>query len=206
MDNISLLTCTFNNNNLTTEMLKTFFKKANMKIPIFIMDNGTIEIFKNKNNFENITIFDNSNYKWTKKYDCPSKTHAESINYALNNVITTDYVILCDNDIIFKKDINILCNEISKYDVIGQISCDNKVPPERLLPYFCIINIRKMKEQQILYNRYIGNGTFDTGCSFLQDIQNNKWNIKNININEYVFHLKGTTLYNKEWKKFYNNT
>ena len=198
LSNYSLMTCTFNNNAMTCGMLLSFktFIKAN--IPLFIIDNGTTELASPfmKKTFH---VFDNSNYKFTKNYPCRSRTHAEAIEYALKHVINTKYVLLCDNDIIFKPKIQLLLNApFEPFDAIGEIGYD-LVPPNRLFPYFCIINVEKLKTENISYNRFIGHGTHDTGCSFLEDIQAANWKIKPIKLDDYIYHLKGGTLHGKNY-------
>lgn len=186
-------------------MIRSFEKNVGLPIDICILDNGTTELCSDimKSQF---TVFDNTNYKFTKSYACRSTTHAKSIDFAFKNFIGYDYVILCDNDVIFKPSAKKLIQEFcnSDYDALGEVGWD-LVPPDRLFPYFCIINLNKFKEQGINYARFIGHGKYDTGCSFYEDIFKLGWKIKKVKINDYIIHLKGATLRNKDYKKWISN-
>lgn len=214
LDDITLLTCTFNNNLLTKCMIMSCYKQLKKEIPIVIMDNGTTELCSSDLK-EMFNVIDNSNYQLTKNYNQISRNHCASIDYAIKNLIHTKYMILCDNDILYNSNITKLIEELNKNDEIdccGEIELHNKLKyPFRLLPFFCIINVDKMKQQNINYfdeNRcmnqldtnFDNNGNWknniikdnkeygDTGSSFLWDIQDKKWNIKNIKINNYIKH------------------
>lgn len=221
IDELTLLTCSFNSNLLTTMMLKSFYKQVNKQIDIVIMDNSTKEFCTNDMK-EVFNVIDNTNYKLTPNYNQVSKNHCASIDYALKNCIKTKYVLLCDCDILFKEKVKELLFSDINDDVIGQIGWDI-TPPNRLFPYFCIINVEKFKQEKLnyfdlkrcmlLYDRN-GNllpnekgairGIYDTGASFYEDIKNT-WKIKNININEYIVHLKGACFRNKNINEWLNN-
>ena len=188
---ISILTCTFNNNLLTVFMLRRLLTILHFPyIPIIIIDNGN-KISADSRMKRCFHVVDNFNNKLTPKYPFPSQNHAASIEYTLYNIINTDYVLLCDNDMKFYPSIINLLNIYDKYDAIGEIGYDS-VPPNRLFPYLCIFNVQKMKRQNIHYfdiNRIIRNGpdvhepitstsghVYDTGYSFLMDIMHNNWN------------------------------
>ena len=202
LNNICLFTCTFNNNELTLNMIQSFKKNVGLPIDICILDNGTTELCSNimKSQF---IVFDNTNNKFTKNYTCRSTAHAKSIEFAFKNFLQYDYVILCDNDIMFKKECKPIIQDFLKsdFDALGEIG-HGTVPPDRLFPYFCIINLKRMKDENIDYARYIGHGEYDTGCSFYQDIVKNEWDIKKIKLDECIIHLHSATLYNKYYKKW----
>ena len=224
IDKLTLLTCSFNSNLLTTMMIKSIFKQLNKEIPVVIMDNSTKE-FCTEDMKTVFTVIDNTNYKLTPNYNQVSKNHCASIDYAFKNYIKTKYVMLCDCDILFKPKIKELLNSNLEYDAIGEISWD-VTPPNRLLPYFCIINVEKFKNEKLNYfdvNRcmklYDKNGKelpneigavkgfFDTGCSFYEDIKNS-WSINQIKLDNYIVHLKGACFRNKnitEWLKSNSN-
>ena len=205
LKNTTLLTCTFNNNLMTKCMLMSFFKQIKQIIPVVIMDNGTKE-FCTDDMKDNFIVIDNTNYKLTPNFNQVSRNHCNSIDYALKNCIKTKYVLLCDNDILFKPTINNLFYEIDNknYDCVGEIG-EDYTPPTRLYPFMCLIDVEKMKQEKINYyddnrilkNPYISN-TYDTGCSFYEDIKT-KWNIKQINLEDYIVHLKNGTY--KGYKK-----
>ena len=202
LDNITLLTVSYNNNLLTTMMIKSCFKQIGRRIPVCIIDTG-----KNQK-------CDNDLKECFDVYDCSdinlksSRQHAFAIDYALKNCIKTKYVMLCDNDILFKPELSTLLlflDTFENLDVIGEIGWDI-TPPDRLFPYFCIINVEKFNNEKMNYydkNRIIKNSKklnkYDTGYSFYEDIKKNKWNIKKIKMKNFIIHLKGCTLQQKNY-------
>ncbi len=196
---LTLLTCNYNTNDLLLTMLKTFFCNIQQLIPIIIVDNSDREPISKlcKTLF---TVIDNTNYQITGNYNQPSKNHSASIDYALKNLIETKYCLLCDTDIIFKGDIDKFIEYRHDYNVIGTIQ-ETGVPPERIVPFCCLIDIKKFKDDNINYydpKRCIKNAVsgiitngyeYDTGASFYEDIKDS-WKIKNItNTSDYYEHI-----------------
>lgn len=213
LDNLTLFTCTFNNNLLTKCMIMSCFKQIGVDLPVVIMDNGTKELCTDDMK-EMFTVIDNSNFKLTKNYKQVSRNHCASIDYVLKNCINTKYVMLCDNDILFKPDIKKLLmflNTFEEIDACGEIELSRR--GYRLFPFFCIINVEKMKSENINYfdskncmnnletnfdkngnwssNKYVSKNIkgLDTGGSFLSEIKNNHWEIKQIKINNFIKHF-----------------
>ena len=107
----------------------------------------------------------------------------------------------------------------------GEIGYD-MTPPDRLLPYFCLINADKMKNDGIRYfdrcriTKYhmrdqMGNELYtdpiynvqDTGYSFYQDVKSHHWKIMDFPISKVCVHYKegsagGNRLY--EWFNKYS--
>ncbi len=200
-ENLTVLTCNFNNSEITLEMLRSLYITIDYPLNVTIMDNSTSKKLNIKyNSFFN--IIDNTNFKLTPNYNQVSKNHSASIDYALKNIIKTDYVLLCDNDVIFKPATKkILTNKLyEQYDIIGEINAD-VTPPERLLPYFCFINLKKVLKYNINYfnndlcipeysfKLFPNFALFDTGYSFLQELRQNNFSIKQIYLNDYVTHF-----------------
>lgn len=214
LDDITLLTCTFNNNMITMCMIMSCFKQLRCSIPVIIIDNGK-NVKCDKSMTEIFDIYDLSNSNLTS-----SSQHAYSIDYALKKLVKTKYVILCDNDILFKPELHKLIKELDTYeeiDCVGEIGWDI-TPPDRLYPYFCIINVEKFNKAHLNYyddKRIIKNcrvlNMYDTGYSFYEDIKKT-WKIKQIKMNNYMIHLHHGSLRNKnprEWlsknKKLWSN-
>ena len=205
LSNITLLTATFNRHDFTLNMLNSFVETVSNEImPIVIIDNSTIFPFPNVKN-ERISIIDNTNFKYTKNYNQPSKNHCSSINFALSQ-INTDYVMLCDNDILFKPSVKQLLKIYNDFDIIGEIGWD-KVPPLRIYPYFCILNLNFIRKNKISYfdekRCMINNGRMDTGSSFYEDCMKTKFRLKKIKVSDYVIHLKNGTLKNRTVNDLY---
>lgn len=210
-ENVTLLTCTYNNNLITKMMLMSFFKQLGFEIPVIIMDNGT-KVFCDEDMTSVFNVIDNHNNKLTGKFDGPSKNHCVSIDYALKNCIKTKYVLLCDNDVLFKPELKTFFQFLDTFeediDCVGEVGWD-RTPPNRLYPYFCIINVEKLKKDKINYfdnKRCIGNwrvrNKYDTGYSFYEDIKKKKWKLIKINMTKYIVHFKGISLHSDRFHSY----
>ena len=211
LKDLTLLTCTFNNNLLTKCMIMSLIKQLGTDIPIVIMDNGTFELCTDEIK-ENFTVIDNSNYKITGNFNQISRNHCASIDYALKNHVKTKYALLCDNDILFKPEVKILIESITDVDCVGEIEKDKTGRPWRVFPFFCIINVEKLKNENINYfdkdrcmneldTSFDEKGNWkgdvrksqkpfgDTGSSFLWDIEKANWGINEIKLNNYILHF-----------------
>lgn len=217
---ITLLTASFNNNLLTTMMIKSFYKQV-CKVETLIIDNSTFQPV-NSDMKELFNVIDNTNQKITGNYNQCSKNHCSSIDYALKKYIKTKWCLLVDNDVLFKPEVKKLLTEFkdNEFDCCGEIGWDD-APPVRLFPYFCLINVEKFINEKLNYfdnDRCIGPGSKeignrgpgtpcwykDTGCSFLEDIQNS-WKIQEIQLSNYIVHMKCTGQNNRDFRKFLNN-
>lgn len=205
LNDITVLTATYNNNILTGMMLKSLYKQLDTDIKISIIDNGT-KIFADNDMKELFDVIDNTNFKLTPNYNQPSRNHCSSIDYAFKNCIKTKYVLLVDNDILFKPSVKQLLENLpDDFDCVGEVGWDS-TPPNRLFPYFCIINLEKFKQDNLNYfdeTRIIKNSRicnkYDTGYSFYEDIKTLNWNIIPIKFKDYIVHLKGAMNNNKNF-------
>lgn len=199
LHDITLLTATFNRHDFTVSMLQSFYSTFKTIPHTIILDNSTEIPFPDiPNNY--ITVVDNTNFKHTPDYHQPSKNHCASLDWILRTGIKTKFCLLCDNDILFKPSSLNLLNDFHNFNAVGEIGYD-RVPPARLYPYFCILDIDFILTNGIRYfdetRCMINNATMDTGCSFYQDMKTHGANIKKIRLSDYVIHLKGGTLHDK---------
>lgn len=203
LSDITILTATFNRHDFTISMIKSFFdvfKIGNIILPQFIvLDNSTSCPFPDTPN-PIIKVIDNTNFKYTCNYNQPSMNHSASIDWAIKNLIHTKYIMLCDNDILFKPNICLLTEKRFSYNLVGEIGWD-RVPPARLYPYWCIIDNAFITQHRLNYfdqhRCMINNATMDTGCSFYEDAVHSNATIYKIKLSDYIIHLKGGTLRNK---------
>ncbi len=202
-------------------MIKSFFKNIGRPNTIVIADNGTwLPIDPSFHKV--VTVVDNTHQKITGDYHQCSKNHCSTIDYILKHKINTEWVLLVDNDILFKPDAKqfITTFDVSTYDAAGEVGWDD-APPCRLYPYFCLINVNKFNHDGINYfdnNRCIGPNSQqvgirgphtpcwyqDTGCSFYEDIQET-WRLCNIQLSNYIVHMKCTGQNNKDYITFLKN-
>ena len=205
MTDFILLTANFNTTELTNTMIRSFRKQYGENIETFVIDNSTTEHFTTT--LKNVSIIDNFKFKNTPNLNCPSKNHCISINYAFS-LIPVDNIILVDSDILFYPSIKKLIENFTfeKYDLCGEIGHD-VLPTNRLFPYLCLINLKKIKEKGIAFFRENGiiKGVKDTGASFLEECEKENLKIKEIKLSDYILHLKGATLNAKNWKEWIEN-
>lgn len=212
---LTLLSANFNQPELTLCMLKSFTKAADLPIPMWIIDNSTQCVLPHYNTTR-FKVIDNTNFKHTPNHRQNSHNHSHSLEYAFS-LIPTRYVLLCDNDVLFKPTIKtVLTTEVGHFDVWGETVIDGDIPPTRLLPYCCIIDLSKKREQHIpyydpqrlmLFHHPGARGHYsymDTGCSFLQDIEHNNWKINRVTISHYIEHLKGISYNGQDYHWWLN--
>lgn len=217
ISDVTLLTVSFNNNVLTTMMIKSFYKQV-CEVETLIIDNGTFQPVSSAMK-KVFNVVDNTNQKITGNYNQCSKNHCSSVDYALKKCIETKWCLLVDNDVLFKPEVKKFLEEFKdeEFDCCGEVGWDD-APPVRLFPYFCLINVEKFRNEKLNYfdnDRCIGPGSKevgkrgpgtpcwykDTGCSFLEDIQNS-WKIQEIRLSDYIVHLKCTGKCNHNYSKF----
>ena len=209
VNNISLLTVSFNNNILTGLMIKSFIKQSGLYIPTVVVDNGTTEpvdiAFKKA-----FTVVDNFQHKLIADEHQNSRNHCVVIDYAIYNHIKTEWCLLVDNDVLFLPTVKKILSLVnsSQYDAYGEIGYD-MTPPNRLYPYFCLINVKRMKTEGIRYydrtritSYYMRDNmgrnmntdqkynVMDTGYSFYEDIKTHHWRILNFPLRYVCKHYK----------------
>lgn len=172
-------------------------KNISQPVTVFIADNSNKSKYVVKT--QDVKIIDNTDKNYTG-----SSGHCKSIESSFN-VIDEDYVILIDNDVLFLKPIDELVNVVvtGEYDICGEIGHD-VFPQDRLFPYFCIINLKKIKDCGIHYYREnsIIKGVADTGASFLIDCKEKNLKIKEIKLKDYIVHLKNGSFGKKDYKEW----
>lgn len=210
LNDLTVLTVSFNNNVLTGMMLKSLHKQLGYLPNVVIVDNGDKKPVDD-NMRTCFTVIDNFQHKLLEDERQPSRNHAAAIDYALKNVIKTDWVLLVDNDVLFKPAVKTYLENFNEteYDYSGTIGWDC-TPPNRLFPYFCLINVKKFRDEKRNYfdrERTIclgmpgkSNGKkynyFDTGYSFYEDVKTT-WRLLNYDFNDACIHLKSGMLANK---------
>lgn len=213
MDNLTIMTVNFN----TPEFIYTLvssYKKYNSwcKEKIYVIDNGCVkDIPEGEYSDFILEDFDKSLYRDLEQYSKNSKEktlasahHAFTIDWFIKNRVKTDYLLLIDSDIIFKRSFE---NELKEfiendYGLMGfertTYSC------HCIAPWACFINVKKMKDLKLNYfdiNRILfvnDNDTHDTGASLFEDFRKNDVKIKSTADNTFYIHLKGGSLNKKK--------
>ena len=188
MNNITLISCSYNTPLVTENMLKSFLN-VHEGVPILISENSTNTETKDILNKANIPYFDNT-----------GGLHAPSVDLLLEKV-ETDYALLVDTDVIFMRSCGDLfesfkTNELS---LMGEIAGDRggKRLHKRVHPWFCFIDVQKIKENKIKFYdvermRSRGEVRYDVGSSFFEDTRKAGLKIANVKAEPYYFkHYEG---------------
>jgi len=188
MDNLTLITCSYNTPQVTENMLKSFLS---------IHPNTKVLISENSTNDETRCIL--------AKYDIPffvnsGGLHGPSVDLLLEKV-KTDYALLVDTDIIFLRSCVPAFEEFKKNSlaIMGEIAGDRggKKLHKRVHPWFCFIDLKKIRENGIKFfdaerMRSRGEIRYDVGSSFFEDIRKAKLLIGNLFGEGYYFkHYEG---------------
>lgn len=208
--NYTLLTFNFNTTELTNNMIRTFlYKHNNFNGKIVVVDNSTIEMYEPFNS--DIKVIDNTkgDYISYKVLDSLPKVHSYnnyasarhcmSIDYALRNLVKTDYVILMDSDTVFTDDILDVIKLAPNYGLIGDLI--HKYGKDYIHPYACIINLKlTAKIPYFDLNRimYVNGSTHDTGASFYEDLTSSGIPIHSVKFTNSIIHLKGGSYDNRK--------
>lgn len=209
MDNLTIMTVNFN----TPEFIFTLvssYKKYNRwcNEKIYVIDNGTVKDIPAGEYADFILEnFDKSLYHDLEKYEKTSKEktlasahHSFTIDWFIKNRVKTDYLLLLDSDIIFKRSFENEFREFveNDYGLYGYERTNYLC--HCIAPWACFINVKKMKEQNLGYfdiNRILyvnDNLTHDTGASLFEDFKKRNVKIKSTADNTFYIHLKGGSL------------
>jgi len=211
LDDCTVLTCTYNKCELVDYMVRSLFKQLGRKLPVVVMNNGG-SVHSPVFNAKLFREVDNRGSKLLgmkpENMSQPSDRHACSIDWALHHAIDSKWVLLADDDVLFKPPVRKLLATIpsgSDYGAVGQVGWD-RTPGDRLLPYFCAFNAYRMRRDGIRYWRpdmcMASKPPVDTGASFNHDISAAGWRILKIELVDFVDHLKNASLRNLDTSKW----
>lgn len=188
MNNITLITCSYNTPDVTANMLKSFIV-LHPECPILISENSTNSETENILKRANIPFICNKH-----------GLHGPSVDLLLNE-IKTKYALLVDTDIIFLKNHDSLLKRFSELDltIMGDIEGDRggKKIHRRVHPWHCFINVENVKKHSIRFydkERMLKKEDiiYDIGSSFLEDIRKLKLKIADFKGNgSYYKHYEG---------------
>ena len=146
LDDLTLITCSYETPEITETMLKSFryANKELSNIKIIVMENSIKSDTRDMLDLNNIPYIKN-----------PTGTHSQSLDTALKMCLTK-YALVVDTDIIFNKPISALLNHcklnnisLGGYKIFYRGGYNLK---PRINPWFMIINIDDMKSNNISYH------------------------------------------------------
>lgn len=221
---INIFIVNFNTTELTNICIRSIIKNCGLKdYSINVFDNSNKQHFATS---YNVNIIDNTKGQLIdleslvlKKLDgrpyqegkYGTYKHCITIQYILDHY---DNVLLFDSDIVLKKRIDFIDDKVISVFGIERRRIDkfNRQVERRAVPFIQYFNTRKMRELNIRYfddSRiycddvpYKTEAIYDTGASFLEDIQK-YMGYKIINQDEYVNHLSGGSWWHidDKWEK-----
>lgn len=187
MDNLTLISCSYNTPMVTENMLKTYL----------LYNNSEILISENSTNEETLKILESGNIPYIRNY---GGLHGPSVDILLDSV-KTDYVLLVDTDVLFHKSCSDIFESFVSMDLclMGEIVGDRggKRLHKRVNPWFCFINAEQVKENGIKFYDEVrmksrNEVRYDVGSSFFEDIKKKSLRIADFNGNgSYYTHFEG---------------
>lgn len=190
MDDLTLITCSYNTPEVTLTMLKSFFKYHG-PTKVLVCDNST--------NDDTSKLLDSNNVKY---FTNKGGVHIKSVDLLFEK-IDTKYALLVDTDIIFLKDNSVLFEKFKEANIslLGEICGDRggKKIHNRVHPWYCYIDVEQVKLNNIsFYNpqKHFSKSDkiYDVGCTFFSDLRDKKLQIGDLNAHvasAYYKHYEG---------------
>lgn len=199
MDELTLITCSYNTPDITLTMLKSWMCIHNRTQRLVICDNST--------NNDTKSLLDEYKVPYISR---PGMSHGDGVNEALK-LCKTKYALLVDTDVIFLKDHSVIFQQFKDMDlaVMGKVEGDRggKSIYNRVNPWHCFIDVEKIKHHNITFfdesrmkASFSTNKIYDIGSTFLEDIKNCNLKIGNVNLeNTHYSHLEGMSWYKNKF-------
>lgn len=173
MDNLTLISCSYNTPVITENMLKSFLS---------IHPKTKVLISENSSNDDTETILKTANIPYIRNV---GGLHGPSVDLLLEKV-ETDYALLVDTDVIFLKSHEEIFKSFVDMDLclMGEIVGDRggKRLHKRVNPWHCFINVKQVKENGIKFFDEVKMKSrdevrYDVGSSFFEEVKSKKLKI-----------------------------
>ena len=142
MDDLTLITCSYNTPDITLTMLKSWMHVHNRTQRLIVCDNSTNSDTKN-------LLYDHK----VPYITYPGMSHGDGVNEALK-LCKTRYALLVDTDVVFLKDHSSIFQQFKEMDlaIMGKVEGDRggKSIYKRVNPWHCFIDVDKIKQHNIL--------------------------------------------------------
>ena len=208
MNDITLISCSYNTPQITLTMLKSFRKlhPELESLDIILMENSTNE--------ETVELLKENNVPFVRNIGF---THNQGMEVAFD-MCKTKYAIVVDTDIVFRKNITDLYNLVKEnnWNLVGTECGDRgglKLFP-RIHPWFMIVDVEYVKANKIVFcdmvkmeqnnSSHLTSSTFvnyipehrvyDIGSTFYEDLKNVGADIKHYpECESYYEHYEGSS-------------
>jgi len=200
MDDLTLITCSYNTPDITLTMLKSWMHVHNRTQRLIIVDNST-------NSDTRSLLFDHKVPYITIQ---PGMSHGDGVNEALK-LCKTKYALLVDTDVIFTQDHSSIFKQFKDMDLVimGKVEGDRggKSIYNRVNPWHCFINVEAIKQHNISFfdeermkASFKTNKIYDIGSTFLEDIRKHNLKVGNVDLSTtYYTHLEGMSWYKNKF-------
>ena len=195
---LTLLTCNYNTPEVTRNMLKSF-RLVHPHTPAVVIDTS--------NHVGRFSL------EGAEVHPLPDSSHGNGVNFGMQKV-STDYMLLVDSDVIFKRGVDNLLGEVkeSMSVLCGEVCGDRggyKLYP-RVHPWFCLIHLKELKEQGILF--FDGEKTLrsrtdikrkrwhDIGSTMYEEVVARGLPVMDIDSSFYVDHYEGMSWHVQRYK------
>ena len=188
MNDITLITCSFNTPVVTHNMLKSF-TTFHPECPVIVCENSTGDETRQLLAEANVPFFINS-----------GGLHGPSVDLLLSRV-KTKYALLVDTDVLFLRNHDEVFQQFCEHDLtlMGDIVGDRagKLLHLRVHPWHCFINVDNIKQHDIKFYddarmRSRNERRYDVGSSFFEDIKAAKLKIADYKGQNFLYkHYEG---------------
>lgn len=169
---LTIVTCDYNTPELTKNLVSSIRRHCKDVYDIKVVNTG-YENYKADHQLEGVSV-----------YNLLNSSHGNGVNYALDKLVKTRYVLLVDTDVLFLKDIAKPFAKFKENDlaIMGEVvgNRGGKLLKQRVNPWFCFIDLQKLKEYNIsFYDHYRTKEqktviAYDIGSTMFEDCVNNK--------------------------------
>ena len=199
MDDLTLITCSYNTPDITLTMLKSWMHVHNRTQRLIVCDNSTNSDTKN-------LLYDHK----VPYITYPGMSHGDGVNEALK-LCKTRYALLVDTDVVFLKDHSSIFQQFKEMDlaIMGKVEGDRggKSIYKRVNPWHCFIDVDKIKQHNITFfdekrmkDSFKTSKIYDIGSTFLEDIKKHNLKIGDVDLSSnYYIHLEGMSWYKNKF-------
>ena len=199
MDDLTLITCSYNTPDITLTMLKSWMHVHNRTQRLIVCDNST--------NSDTKDLLDDHKVPYITYL---GMSHGGGVNEALK-LCKTRYALLVDTDVVFLKDHSSIFQQFKEMDlaIMGKVEGDRggKSIYKRVNPWHCFINVDKIKQHNITFfdekrmkDSFKTNKIYDIGSTFLEDIKKHNLKIGDVDLSSnYYIHLEGMSWYKNKF-------
>lgn len=195
MEDLTLITCSYNTPDITLTMLKSWVAVHNKPQHVIVCDNSTNEDTKS-------LLYDHKVPYTTR----PGMSHGAGVNELLK-LCKTKYALLVDTDVIFLRDHSDIFQQFQDMNLtlLGKVEGDRggKSIHNRVNPWHCFIDVETIKTHNITFfdeermkKSFKTDKIYDIGSTFLEDIKNHGLKIGDVDLaSRYYIHLEGMSWY-----------